>query len=111
MKTILTSFLLSLCFLVSAPAMAMDLQQAKNDGLVGEANTGYLAVPENGAASSEIRRLIAEVNKKREASYSQIASRNKIKTADVALMAYKKAVERTRRGNFYQRPDGRWVKK
>ncbi|MFQ5547500.1 MAG: DUF1318 domain-containing protein, partial [Woeseia sp.] len=53
-------------------AWALDIQSAKDQGLVGEANTGYLAAVKS-PASSEVTALIAEVNKKRRAKFEATA--------------------------------------
>lgn len=71
MKRIISVIMLSLAFGV---ATAADLQSAKDDGLVGEARSGYLAAVKT-PASAEIKALIAEVNSKRRAEFEQAADK------------------------------------
>ena len=49
-------------------AWAIDIHSAKDQGLVGEANTGYLAAV-GGSPSAEVKALIADVNRKRKAEF------------------------------------------
>ena len=49
-------------------AWAIDIGAAKAQGLVGEANTGYIAAVQ-APASAEVRALIADVNSKRKTSF------------------------------------------
>ena len=71
---ILISVFATLLLALSAPqAWAIDIDDAKAQGLVGEAVTGYLAavkVP----PSAEVRSLIDEVNSKRKALFERTAA-------------------------------------
>ncbi|MEJ2765869.1 YdbL family protein [Photobacterium sp. MCCC 1A19761] len=107
MKKILI-FFFALCFSVSA--FALDLQQAKDQGLVGEANTGYIA-PVTAATTSEVRQLVASVNQIRKANYQRIAVSNGLTTEEVGRLAYQKAVQKTDPGHYYQNAAGTWVRK
>lgn len=107
MKKILTAFVL---IFAMQTAWAIDLQTAKAEGLVGEANTGYLAAVQQ-PASAEVRSLIADVNSKRRAQFQRTASSTGATLAQVAHRFYELAVERTRPGNYYQDASGRWKKK
>lgn len=95
---------------ISANAYAIDLQQAKDQGLVGEANTGYIA-PVTSRSSSEVRQLISDVNRHRRAQYQEIAVSHGLTTAEVQRIAYEKAIKKTSPGNYYQNAAGRWVRK
>ncbi len=101
--------LLFLSLAIALPAMAITLDTAKSQGLVGEANSGYIAVV--GESSPELEQLIAEVNSKRKAEYARIASRNNIDIAQVAARAAEKLEARVAPGEFYQDNLGRWVQK
>ncbi|QUJ70368.1 YdbL family protein (plasmid) [Photobacterium sp. GJ3] len=107
MKRLLTYIAI---FLFCANVLAIDLQQAKAQGLVGEANNGYLA-PVTLSPSTDVRQLIQQVNNDRKESYQRIAVSNGLTLAEVARLAYQKAVEKTESGHFYQNPSGLWVKK
>ena len=101
-KALIVSLLLT-----GTMAHALDLHSAKQQGLVGETASGYLAVvkPGGGAAA-----LVAKINAQRRAEYQRIAAKNKISAADVEALAGKKAIERTARGQ-YIRVGGSWRKK
>lgn len=96
---------------VSLSVFALELDDAKAQGLVGEKASGYLGVPNAQDVAPEVIELIKAVNNKRKAKYTEIAAKNNLKPADVAKLAYDKAVQKTRAGNFYQTLDGRWLKK
>lgn len=91
-------------------AWAIDIRDAKEQGLVGEANTGYLAAVHS-PASAEVRALIAEVNEKRRVEFAETAQKTGATLAQVAYRFYELAVQRTAPGNYYQDASGRWEKK
>lgn len=91
-------------------AWAIDIRDAKEQGLVGEANSGYivaLQVP----ASAEVRALVADVNEKRREQFEETAQKTGVATEQVAFRFYELAVKRTAPGHFYQDPQGQWKKK
>lgn len=90
-------------------ALAVGLQQVKNDGLVGEQLNGYLGLVSAGAGA-EVRALVADVNARRKAKYQSIAAQNGARLETVELLAGKKAIEKTRPGNYIQSATG-WKKK
>jgi len=103
----LALLLLLLC--AGAPASAMDLDQAKREGLVGETMAGYLAaVAERPAA--EVAALVEEINARRRAEYRRIAERNGIEVSQVEALAAKKAIEKTESGRWV-RINGEWRRK
>ena len=103
--------LTALCFfLFLQNAWAIDIDSAKASGLVGEANTGYLAAVEK-PASAEVRALIQEVNSKRKAEFERTAKSTGATLEQVAFRFYELAVQRTARGHYYQDASGRWLKK
>jgi len=92
---------------LSFSVFALDLDDAKERGLVGETLSGYLEVISgNGEAAS----LVAEINAKRKAHYKNIAEKNNISLGDVELLAGKKAIEKTPAGQFVK-IGGHWKKK
>ncbi|SHF99613.1 hypothetical protein SAMN04487965_3103 [Microbulbifer donghaiensis] len=108
MKLIKTA-LLFLSLAIALPALAINLGEAKSQGLVGEANSGYIAVVSQ--SSPELEALVAEVNAKRKAEYARIAKRNNIDIAQVAARAAEKLEARVAPGEYYQDKLGRWVQK
>lgn len=107
MKYLLSLLLVSLMF-VALPALAIDLQTAKQQGLVGETPTGYLAAVVK--ANAEVEDLITTINTKRKAKYTEIARKNGISLEKVEKLAGKKAIEKTPTGQ-YVKIDGAWLKK
>ena len=91
-------------------AWALDLGEAKDRGLVGEAVTGYLA-PVASPPSADVKALIADVNAKRRAKFEDTASRTDATLAQVQLRFYQLAVQNTKPGHYYQDSNGQWVKK
>ena len=91
-------------------AWAIDIRDAKAQGLVGEANTGYIAAVQT-PASAEVRALIADVNAKRRANFQRTAQRTGTTLAQVANRFYELAVQKTAPGHYYQDTSGRWRRK
>ena len=101
--------LLIFCLLFSfASHAALNLQQAKQQGLVGETTTGYLAAVKS---SSEVNALVKQVNDKRRDLYKQMASKNNIPLAQVEQLAGRKAIAKTAAGHYIKTSSGQWQKK
>ena len=96
--------------LILQNAWAIDIHSAKVQGLVGEANTGYIAAVQT-SASAEVRALIADVNAKRKTSFTSTAQKTGTTVAQVANRFYELAVQKTAAGEYYQDAGGRWRKK
>ena len=96
--------------LLMQSAWAIDIRDAKEQGLVGEANTGYLAAVQS-PASAEVRALVAEVNEKRKAKFAKTAEKTGTTVVQVANRFYELAVQKTAPGHYYQDSSGRWKKK
>lgn len=94
----------------SAPSWAIDLHQAKAQGLVGEQANGYLGLVDAGA-SAEVKAMMNDINAKRRQEYLAIAKRNNTALDVVEALAGKKAIERTAPGQYVKLPSGKWVKK
>lgn len=104
-----TLFVLCFVFLLGAlPAFAMELQEAKDAGKVGEKLDGYIGAVQSDA---ETAKLVAEVNAKRREAYQQIASKNSLKMEQVQKMAAQKAINLTPSGQFVESAPGTWTKK
>ncbi|MCB0345944.1 MAG: YdbL family protein [Bdellovibrionales bacterium] len=95
---------------VAAPAFALDLDQAKARGLVGETPSGYLASVSD-SVSPDVKALVSEINAKRKAEYQKIAKENGASVASVEKLAAEKAFQKTPAGQFVRKPSGEWVKK
>ncbi|MCG3865239.1 MULTISPECIES: YdbL family protein [unclassified Photobacterium] len=96
--------------LLSSVAHALTLQQAKQQGLIGEANNGYVASVQP-TPSPSLMALINSVNNKRQQGYLQISKKNNLSLDEVSSMAQKKAVKKTLPGHYFQTKTGAWVKK
>ena len=107
MKKIITTVGL---LLLLQNAWAIDIRDAKTQGLVGEANTGYIAAVAS-PASAEVRALLADVNAKRKARFEATARKTGAKMDQVAYRFYELAVQKTAPGSYYQDSSGRWKKK
>jgi uncharacterized protein YdbL (DUF1318 family) len=110
MMTLNKTFLAIGLMMLLQNAWAIDIRSAKAEGLVGEANTGFLAAVQ-APASAEVRALIADVNKKRKAQFTNTAQKTGTTVAQVANRFYELAVQKTAPGNYYQDSGGRWKKK
>lgn len=116
MKAIILKKRLLSCWLLlslfSSSALAITLQQAKQQGLVGEANNGLIAAikPNN---NSTINHLIISVNNHRKETYQAISQSHSLSLSlnIIKLRAYHKAIEKTQSGHFYQDSGGAWKQK
>jgi uncharacterized protein YdbL (DUF1318 family) len=106
MRQIVAALLLVLAF---QSAWAIDIHSAKEQGLVGEANTGYLAAI--GTPSAEVKALVAEVNEKRKAEFERTAKKTGATLVQVRARFYELAVQRTEAGHYYQDASGNWKRK
>jgi uncharacterized protein YdbL (DUF1318 family) len=73
--------------LFSLPASALNLGQAKAQGLVKETSSGYLAVNKS---SAEVETLVKKINAGRKAEYKKIAEKQKAPLSTVEQLAGKK---------------------
>ena len=105
---------LLLALLMSAPALALNLNQAmsalpaaKAAGQLGEQPDGYLGVVSPGGNAADVAR---QINEARRQEYQRLARENNIQLRDVESMAGKKALERTPDGQYILL-NGVWMKK
>lgn len=114
MRTAIGMVSLLLALLMSAPALALSLNEAmsalpaaKASGQVGEQPDGYLGVVSSGGNAADIAR---QINDARREEYQRLARENGIQLRDVESMAGKKALERTPSGQYIML-NGVWMKK
>jgi uncharacterized protein YdbL (DUF1318 family) len=98
-------FIISLLF--SSVVFAIGLDEAKNKGLVGEKDNGYLGVV---VAQKDAQDLVDDINAKRKAVYIKLAAKNGITLQQVEKLAAKKAYDKTDSGHYLW-VGGKWVKK
>ena len=93
---------------LAAPALALDLDGARSQGLLGEQADGYVGIVVR--PTPELERLASEINAKRRAHYAEIAERNGTSLEAVAALAGKKLIEGAPSGQFVK-TNGGWKKK
>ena len=98
----------ALSLLMSLSAFALDLTQAKSQGLIGEQANGYIGLIKD---STEAKALIEDINTKRKEAYISLAKKNNLKLQDVEKLAGKKLTKKAVPGEFIQSATGAWVKK
>lgn len=107
MKTF-QAILAAALLLIAQSVFAIDLQTAKNKGLVGETPSGYLEAVTQ--PSAEVSALVNDINAKRKQKFKEIAARNQTSLEAVELLAGKKAIEKTDPGH-YVKIGGSWKRK
>ena len=99
--------LTGVCIFISTMVFALDLTQAKQQGLVGERSDGYLgAVIER----ADIKVLITDINQQRKQQYSALAKKNGITLKQVEQLAAKKTFSKTLSGHYIWQNNA-WIKK
>ena len=96
--------------LAAGLAHAIDLHTAKEQGLVGERNDGYLDYVVT-PPSDEIKALVQEINNKRKEKFAETAQEFDIASDQVAKRFYQRAVVESKSGHYIQDANGQWVKK
>ncbi len=110
-KTIIrTSLILMTLLTFTMTAFAITLQEAKQQGLVGEQRDGYVGFVVN-SIPADVRALVEQVNGERRNRYQQIAQQNGITVQQVAAVAAERAAEATQSGHYIQNANGQWVRK
>ncbi|GAC25154.1 YdbL family protein [Paraglaciecola mesophila] len=105
--TLLPTLLAASSLLFASMSFAIELDDAKAQGFVGEQTDGYLGAV---VSKPDVIALIKEVNDKRKQKYAQLASKNNLTLEQVEKLAAKKAYEKTDTGHFVL-VNGAWVKK
>ncbi len=90
--------------------LAMSLEEAKSQGLLGETLSGYLALVKPNAPG-EAKSLMNDINQKRKQKYQEIAKRNGTKLPAVEALAGKTAMSKTKSGHYIQLPNKKWEQK
>ena len=99
---------IALLVTLAVPALALDLDEARSQGLLGEQYDGYVGIVASPTPALEA--LAADINAKRKVHYAEIAQRNGTAVEAVAALAGKKLVESAPSGQFVK-TNGGWVKK
>ncbi|WP_415224925.1 YdbL family protein [Psychromonas sp.] len=104
MKKVFLMFMLILSF----SAFALELSDAKEQGVIGEQTNGLLGVV---SVSQEVSDLVKEINAKRLVKYKQIAEKNGMTLDQVLVLAGEKTIKKTPAGQYIQNATGQWVVK
>ena len=99
--------LIIVSFLFSSIAFAIDLDEAKQKGLIGEKDNGYLGMV---IMQEDAQILINDINAKRKALYVELAAKNGITLQQLEKLASEKAYEKTSPGHYLWM-NGQWAKK
>ncbi len=92
----------------ASAAFALDLDEARAKGLVGERSDGYLSAISN---SPEVTAFVVNINGQRKAEYKRIAANNGQSVDVVEKLAATKIFENADAGTLFMNPQGQWVKK
>lgn len=104
MKKLLVLF----TFVLSFSSFAIELPDAKEQGLIGEQTNGLLGIIES---STEVEVLVQTINEGRLAKYAQIAKKNGLTVDQVSVLVGEKAIKKTPAGQYIQNGSGQWVVK
>ncbi len=106
------SLVFGICLLLlgTNAAYAISIHEAKDGGLVGERNDGYVGYVVT-PPSNEVKALVKQVNSKRKAKFTESAKSNGLQVEQVANRFYQRAIKATEQGHYYQNSNGKWVKK
>ena len=111
MKNKLFKSLIIASLFFSSVVFAISLDEAKDQGLVGEKDNGYLGlVVMQQHTPNQTQSLIDDINNKRKAVYVELAEKNGITLQQVEKLAAKKAYDKTSVGHYLWH-NGEWVKK
>ncbi len=99
---------LLLTLILSFSAFALELSNAKEQGLVGEQRNGLLGVVQ---ASPEAAQLVEDINSRRLIKYKQLAVKNAMTLEQVSILAGEKAIKKTPAGQYIENSAGEWVVK
>ena len=94
--------------LAAAPALALDLDQARNQGAVGERADGLVGAV---STAADVAQLVQSINDARMDDYRKIAAQQGTKVDAVQAIAGQKQVEKARaNGWYFMDASGSWKK-
>ena len=93
---------------LAAPALANELDDARNSGAIGERPDGLVG-PVNSNAPAQILSLVENVNRARMDSYRDLAQREGARIEAVQAVAGERQIEKAVRNGWYvMDPSGSW---
>ncbi len=108
MKRLLAITLFVTGLALAGNAYALDLAQARAQGLVGEKLDGYVAAV---TPSADANAVVSDVNTRRRAEYEKISKDNGQPVSVVAKIAAERIIGGLPDGSYYKAADGSWKKK
>ncbi|MFQ5567506.1 MAG: YdbL family protein [Paracoccaceae bacterium] len=92
------------------PARADALDTFRANGVIAERFDGYVEIRDSNAPG-EARALVADVNAKRRALYTQRAEESNVPVEEVGKVFANKIVGSAPAGTYFRRPDGSYVRR
>jgi len=101
---------IALVGLMATPALALDLDQARSQGLIGERPDGLVGAVA-ASPNAEVAALVQSVNAARLESYKAVAQKNGTPLDAVQKIAGDKQIEKAKENKWYtMTPGGQWQK-
>ena len=108
MKQSVFTVMLAAGLFFSFAAHAMDLKTARDQGLVGELRSGFVAILKS---VDGVALMVEEVNSKRLVEYRKIAAENKQPVDVVGKLAAEQIINKLSKGHYYQTEEHTWEQK
>ena len=99
---------LMLALLLVPSAWALTLDEARQQGRLGETLSGYVAARQQ---DDETLALVKRINDGRMQQYQRVAQQNNLSTSEVARIAGEKLVSRAGSGEYVRGINGQWLRK
>lgn len=100
---------LACAVVVASPAAALDLEQARAQGLVGERFDGLIAPVQGGGG--EVDALVARINAERMAEFRRIAEQRGVPVTEVQKLVGQQQIGKVPPGTYVMTPAGSWQQK
>mgnify|MGYP001489785202 CR=1 FL=1 len=96
--------------LMSVGCLALDLDQAREQGLIGEKPDGYAGLV--ATSNKDAAGLVVSINQQRKQHYQEIANKQNTALANIEKIAGEKLVNKAMsEGFYYQDSNGSWARK
>lgn len=99
---------LIMALLLVPSAWALTLDEARQQGRVGETLSGYVAARQQ---DEETLALVKRINEGRMQQYQRVAQQNNLTASEVARIAGEKLVNRAGSGEYVRGINGLWLQK
>lgn len=99
---------LIMALLLVPSAWALTLDEARQQGRVGETLSGYVAARQQDDATLA---LVKRINEGRMQQYQRVAQQNNLTASEVARIAGEKLVNRAGSGEYVRGINGQWLQK